>query len=239
MVVTVAVTRSLGRRPRAAVVDNDEHFRERILMPRLRSLHFDVDGMGNARELYRAMMFCDYEIVLLDLDVPDESGVSIASHLRRTSSRLGIVMLGHQVSMRDQRAGLRAGADAVLAKPVDSELLDETVRNLARWVAQAPVQTKSASGWAMDETGWRIVCPSGQQILLTLVERQVMSRLAASSGAVVSRDNLIATISQDPAEFDPHRLEMLIHRLRKRCLKQCGVELPLHAVRGLGYVLAW
>lgn len=236
--MTAAARRALGRKPRVVVVEQDEAFLEQVLRPKLQRLRFDVEATSNARELYRAMLGRSFDIVLLDARPPDECALSIASHLRRCTPALGIVMLGSPVSECERRASLKAGVDAYLTRPLDTSLLADTLRNLLRWITQTPAAGGSTRGWRLDESGWRLYAPNGTEILMSLAERQVILRLAAAAGSVVSREKLIATIAENPDEFDPHRLEMLVYRLRKRCRQKAGLELPLHAVRGVGYVLS-
>jgi DNA-binding response OmpR family regulator len=222
-----------------AVVEDDRIFREDVLLPVLARSGFSVVGMAGALELYRSMTQRSYDLVLLDVGLPDEDGFSITSHLRGLSSRMGIVMLTGYDSVPDRMRGLRAGADAYLAKPVDMEEVVTTLRNLARWVVpdtrEAPVHTK----WRLDEKGWSILTPRGATIEMNLAERQVMAMLAASAGTPVRREVLIARLVKNAYDFDPHRLEMLVHRLRRKCQQLAEEELPLRAVRSVGYVLNW
>lgn len=227
------------RLPTLAVVEDDRTFREDVLLPVLTHSGFSVVGMSAALELYRSMTLRSYDLVLLDIGLPDEDGFSIAAHLRRLSPRVGIVMLTGYDSGPDRMRGLRAGADAYLSKPVDMEELVTTLHNLARWIVPEsnPVQTHSQ--WRLDERGWCILAPSGIEIEMNLAERQVMAMLAAAAGVPVQRETLIARLVKNAYDFDPHRLEMLVHRLRKKCQRLAEQELPLRAVRGIGYVLNW
>lgn len=227
------------RLPTLAVVEDDRTFREDVLLPVLTHSGFSVVGMTGALELYRSMTLRSYDLVLLDIGLPDEDGFSIAAHLRRLSARVGIVMLTGYDSGPDRMRGLRAGADAYLPKPVDMEEVVTTLHNLARWVVPDanPVQTRSQ--WRLDERGWCILAPSGVEIEMNLAERQVMAMLAAAAGVPVQREILIARLVKNAYDFDPHRLEMLVHRLRKKCQRLAEEELPLRAVRGIGYVLNW
>lgn len=230
---------AVRRQPTLAVVEDDRTFREDVLLPVLAHSGFHVVGMAGALELYRSMTLRAYDLVLLDVGLPDEDGFSIAAHLRRLSARVGIVMLTGYDSGSDRMRGLRAGADAYLPKPVDMEEVVTTLHNLARWVVPEtnPVQTRSQ--WRLDERGWCILAPSGVEIEMNLAERQVMAMLAAAAGVPVQRETLIARLVKNAYDFDPHRLEMLVHRLRKKCQRLAEEELPLRAVRGIGYVLNW
>lgn len=224
-----------------AVVEDDEEYRESFLLPKLAAAGFSVHGMASALDLYRAMTIRRYDLVLLDVGLPDENGFGIAAHLRSLSGAIGIVMLTGFGSAQDRVRGLRAGADAYLHKPIDIETLATTLWNLRRRVgttttAELPVRSR---GWRLDEETWRIVTPGGAKIGISLAERQVLSMLAARPGVPVRREALIERLVENVHDFDPHRLEMLVYRMRHKCLQQAGEELPLRAVRGIGYVLVW
>lgn len=227
------------RLPKLAVVEDDRTFREDVLLPVLTHSGFSVVGMAGALDLYRSMTLRSYDLVLLDIGLPDEDGFSIAAHLRRLSPRVGIVMLTGYDSGQDRMRGLRAGADAYLPKPVDMEEVVTTLHNLARWVVADSNGAHTRTKWRLDERGWCILTPGGIEIEMNLAERQVMAMMAASAGIPVQRESLIASLVKNAYDFDPHRLEVLIHRLRKKCQKLAEEELPLRAVRGIGYVLNW
>lgn len=227
------------RRPTVAVVEDDRAFRDEVLLPVLNHAGFAAVGMTGALDLYRAMTLRSFDLVLLDINLPDEDGFSIAVHLRKLSSRVGIVMLTGCDTGEDRMRGLRAGADAYLSKPVDMEEVVATLRNLSRWVLPEPPAASMPTRWRLDEKGWCILSPAGAEIEMNLAERQVMAALAASAGVPVQRETLIAKLVKNAYDFDPHRLEMLIHRLRKKCQQLAEEELPLRSVRGVGYVLNW
>lgn len=238
--MTDARTRAgASRPPTLAVVEDDSAFRDEVLVPVLNQSGFAAVGMARALDLYRAMTLESYDLVLLDIQLPDEDGLSIAAHLRRLSPRVGIVMLTGYASTEDRMRGLRAGADAYLSKPVDMEEVVATLRNLSRWVVQDAEPVAARMKWRLDERGWCILTPRGREIEMSLAERQVMAVLAATPGVPVQRETLIAKLVRNAYDFDPHRLEMLVHRLRKKCQRSAEEELPLRSVRGIGYVLNW
>ena len=161
-----------------------------------------------------------------------------------------MIYTGHGHSL-DRLRGLRAGADAYLVKPLDMAEVVQTLHNVnARRVAQASPQPEGrqqrpvpipapadSGGWRLDRQGWSLLAPCGTPVPLNQAERQVLMALAASPGAPVSREALIARLTGGADGFDPHRLEMLVYRLRQKCRQACGEDLPLRAVRGAGYLL--
>lgn len=225
-------------RTRIAVVEDDAELREEILLPLLRREGFDAVGMSSALSLYRDLVATRFDLILLDVGLPDDDGFAIARHLRSAASKVGLVMLTGHASDADRLKGLKAGVDAYLTKPIDSAELIATLRNLERRLdlgASAPARL----GWTLDALGWKILLADGRAIELSLPERRLMEQLAATPREPVTREVLMAALAEDVDDFDPHRLEMLIHRLRKKCQQATGQELPVRTVRGVGYVLAW
>ena len=226
------------QRDRVAIVEDDDVLREDILVPVLRGASLDVTGFATALSLYRAMIGERFDLVLLDVGLPDEQGTAIARHLRQLLPELGIVMLTGHGTAGDRQRGLDAGADVYLHKPVEPDVLVRVVRDVLRSRSDRVPET-SGEGWRIDEAGWRVLSPGGHAVQLTLAEQQIMRALAAQPGQAVTRDALIARLVGNVHDFDPHRLEMLIFRLRRKCLREAGAALPLQTVRGVGYVLAW
>lgn len=81
------------------------------------------------------------------------------------------------------------------------------------------------------------MAPSGETLALSKSERILLVCLVSAAGEVVSREALLQSLSNDEPDFDPHRLEMLVHRLRRKVQVATGDALPLVTVRGQGYVL--
>ena len=91
--------------------------------------------------------------------------------------------------------------------------------------------------WQLQADGWRLCAPDGTGLDLGRAERAFLQPLFASPGQPVGREALIANLTDSPWDFDPHRLEVLAHRLRNRVRAATGFALPLRAPRGLGYLL--
>jgi DNA-binding response OmpR family regulator len=221
------------------VVEDDPGMRDDILIPGLGDAGFNVVGAGSAAEAYRCMLTRDFSLFVLDIGLPDEDGFTIARHLRPLTNA-GIVMLtGSRRRKVDRIRGLDEGADAYLSKPIDIAVLTATVRSLLRRLRRSGNgrPADALPGWQFDMCTWNLASPRGATVRLTQAERLVVGMLAASSGETVARDTIISRLAQDIHDFDPHRLEMLIHRLRRKVLSVTNEHLPLNAVRGVGYVL--
>jgi DNA-binding response OmpR family regulator len=227
------------------VLEDDPLLRERILLPGLADHGFQVTGSATAAELYRNMLAQRFDIAVLDIGVPDEDGLTVARHLRRISS-IGIVMLSASQERADRIQAMTDGADMFLSKPIDIEILAASLYSLTRRMQGAATQqvvpasneAPPPRGWRLETDGWCLLSPRGAVIALTVPERCIMQQLIAMQGVPVSRSTLIAALSQDVYEFDPHRLEMLVYRLRRKAGEQSGETLPLLTARGSGYVFA-
>ncbi len=222
------------------VVEDDPGMRDDILIPGLKDAGFNVVGAGSAAEAYRSMLSRKFSLFVLDIGLPDEDGLTVARHLRALTDA-GIVMLsGRKRKNTDRVRGLDEGADAYITKPVDIDVLTATLRSLLRRMEQPRTTWREdilPPRWRFDMDGWNLASPAGARVPLTHPERLVVELLAASPGLTVARDTIISKLARDIHEFDPHRLEMLIHRLRRKVLSATNEELPLNTVRGVGYVL--
>lgn len=226
--------------PHVFVLEDDAELRRNILLPGLRSHGFHAHGAGTAAELHRMMSTQRFDLIVLDIGLPDEDGFAVAQHLRSTSD-IGIVILTGHADRQHQLKALKSGADCYFTKPVDLDVLSTTLHNLFRRLTSRPEirdtenPTAQAARWRLTEGGWRLISPRGKTIMLTALEQCLAATLAIEGNAPVSRDHLIRALTRDIYGFDPHRLEMTIHRLRRKVLAHTGETLPLITVRGSGY----
>jgi two-component system response regulator PhoP len=227
-------------RCKVLIVEDDRELRDKVLLPGLQAFGFDATGVGSAAELYRAMAGGSYRLIVLDIGLPDDDGFSIISHLRRGST-VGIVVLTGLQANADRIRGLTEGADLYLTKPVDVEVLAATLHSLIRRIdGIVPTATNTPrSGWSLEAGGWRLLTPNGVVVALSTAERLIVNRLAASPDEPVPRDALLDELAVHIDDFDPTRLEMLVHRLRRKVAAKAGRELPLTVVRRVGYLLAF
>ena len=226
---------------RIAVLEDDALLRERILLPHLREHGFDVTGLATAAALRALLTTTLPDIVVLDVGLPDDDGFNVAQSLRHQHPTLGVVMLTGRQDSRDRIRGLVEGADAYLVKPVEVGVLAATLHSLGRRLeaavsSAAPDSHAGPARWRLDAGGWRLLAPDGRAVALTKSERPLLHRLYGHAGEVVGRDTLIAALTADVYAFDTHRLDSLIHRLRRKVAGACGMPLPLAAVHGEGYV---
>ncbi|MDR6990133.1 response regulator transcription factor [Luteimonas sp. 3794] len=221
-----------------AVLEDEVMLRERILLPGLQRFGFDVVGFETIAALRAHLELRPVDLVVLDVGLPDGDGFSLARALRETRPQLGVVMLTSRAETGDRVRGLAEGADAYLTKPVEIDLLAATLHSLARRIGTTPAPARAPDRrWRMSEDGWCLLSPSGGSAALTQSERRLCRRLFETPGALVSREQLIETLTEQVHDFDAHRIDSMIHRLRSKAHARCGEDLPLTAVRGRGYML--
>ncbi|HDS0949338.1 TPA: response regulator transcription factor [Stenotrophomonas maltophilia] len=225
------------------VVEDDAELRA-LMLDDLQWRGAQAVGLGSAEALYRQLATDRCDIVVLDVGLPGEDGYAVAAHLRQ-AARMGIVMLTGRGEARDMAHGLAQGADLYLVKPLDVDVLAAALQSLRR---RLPAAGEPAAGavaapapapgavWQLRDDGWTLVAPAGAQLALTAAERGLLGLLLDTPGLPVGREQLIAAVAEDPWDFDPHRLDVLVHRLRTRTRRDCAQDLPLRAVRGSGYL---
>ncbi|MET3650560.1 response regulator transcription factor [Dyella japonica] len=222
------------------VLEDDDVLRDQILAPNLRRFGFDVVAIGHPRELGSAFAGRRPDIVVLDVGLPERDGYSVSRELRATQGGIGIVMLTGRGDSVDRVRGLGEGADAYLTKPVDVDVLGATLHSLARRLRMPPVTATapvtSRREWTLDNGGWALRSPRGSSASLTKTESRLLSALLRSPNNVVPREDLIGLLTDNVFEFDPHRLDSIVHRLRRKIRGALGEPLPLTAVHGEGYV---
>lgn len=201
---------------------------------------FDVAGVGNGVELDASLAGRGCDVLVLDLGLPGEDGLSIARRLRHKRPAMGILMLTARSGTEERIAGLEGGADVYLGKPVDMRELAAAIKSLARRLGLERNQ-----GWRLNTRQLRLHGPAGE-IALSGLECAILGTLADAEDHKASRRSLIEALGADYLAYDERRLETLISRLRRK-LADClatgaeagsGGDNPLRALRGQGYIFA-
>lgn len=179
-------------------------------------------------------------IVVLDLNLPGEDGISLCGWLRKTYPQIGIVMLTARVMGVDRAEGYVAGADIYLTKPTRPEELLAVVRNLLRRSQiGAPIseQTQTLS-WTLHVKALRLLSPQSDMLSLTPSECILLQTLASANG-VCSNVQLFDRMGSEGLNdnLDKARLEVLVSRLRRKLATFEGQGFEIKTAHGKGYVL--
>jgi DNA-binding response OmpR family regulator len=221
--------------PLVYLVDDDGDYREEMISG-LSRLGLDIHGFADAATLYRAYAAKPSDIVVIDIHLEGEDGLSIATHLRAAGS-VGIVMATGKGTADDRVDGLQRGADAYLVKPFEPRELAATIFALKKRLNAGQAALPSTPDWALIEGGWVLTDGVGRRLRLTTAEQRLLGRLFSERGKIVERSALVEAIGEDVNDFDYARLDIVTSRLRRRAQK-AGMNLPFHAVRGRGFTFA-
>jgi DNA-binding response OmpR family regulator len=182
---------------------------------------------------------------LLDLGLPGEDGFAIARKLRERW-QCGLIIVTGRGDAVDKVVGLEIGADDYVTKPFDLRELLARIKAVLRRLAppaeaaaapQAPRERLCFDGWELDVAARRLLDRSGESVLLTGGEFDLLCLLAQHAGRVLSRDFLLEhTRGRDAAPFD-RTIDVQIGRLRRKLGDDADDAQVIKSVRGVGYVL--
>jgi len=176
----------------------------------------------------------EFDLVLLDIMLPQLSGMEVLRRLRRTSS-VPIIMLTARDSVVDKVSGLDSGASDYITKPFAIEELLARIRAALRKTIQEDVAVLSASGLLLD-TSRHTVTMMGTPIELTKREFDLLHYLLKNKGLVISREALLENVWGFDFTGETNAVDVYVRFLRGKIDEVFGIKL-IHTVRGVGYVI--
>lgn len=218
-----------------ALVEDNSSLRTELVF-HLNCAGFVATGLADGAALDQHLACLPCSLVILDLGLPGEDGLSICRRLRASRPEIGIVMLTARGMAGDRLAGLQDGADAYLVKPTPPEELLAVVRNLLRRL-QASTRPPEPRSWCFNAATLRLTTPAGLALTLTHAESTLLQTLLRHAPGPASRRQLVEALGGNYLDFDERRLEMAISRLRRKPAQAAPDEEPIRAARGVGYQL--
>ncbi len=227
-----------------AIVDDEPDITQ-LLAGYLSRQGFRVSALGSGHALIELMSADRPDLVLLDLGLPGEDGFAIARQLRERW-RCGLIIVTGRGDAVDKVVGLEIGADDYVTKPFDLRELLARIKAVLRRLAppgdvaaapQAPRERLCFDGWELDVAARQLLDRSGESVVLTGGEFDLLCVLAQHPGRVLSRDFLLEhTRGRDAAPFD-RTIDVQIGRLRRKLGDDADDPRIIKSVRGVGYVL--
>jgi DNA-binding response OmpR family regulator len=196
---------------------------------------FAVDWCETVDGAEHALKINDYDLMLLDLGLPDGEGLDLVRTLRRRQDMMPILILTARGGLDDRVLGLDAGADDYLVKPFQIPELAARCRALLRRPG-ASLGTELTVGNVILHSAERRVSVGGQSVDATPREVDLLECLLRRAGHVVAKPALEGALYSMDAEVTPNALEACVSRLRKR-LTVAGADVQIRTVHGVGYAL--
>jgi two-component system response regulator PhoP len=219
---------------RALIIEDDDDLRRQIV-EHLQARGFAVDSAADGREgLYLATEY-PIDVAIIDLGLPDLSGIEVIRRARAEGLGFPILILTARDRWQDKVEGLEAGADDYLVKPFHAEELLAHVRALLRRAGGWAQPRMQCGPIALDPAG-QTVTLDGAAIELTAYEYKVLEYLMLHAGQVVSKTALTEHIYQEGYDRDSNVIEVFIRRLRRKLDPDESLE-PIETLRGRGYRL--
>ncbi len=175
-----------------------------------------------------------YDLVILDLGLPDLDGLEVLRRLRKAGMLAPVLILTARFDLDDRVSGLDAGGDDYLAKPFALPELEARIRALLR--RGLPVESSVTFGDIAFEPATRQASVHGRELALTAAEATVLGLLLRRPGRVVSKSQFADAIYDHADEKNPAMIEVFISRLRRK-LAEAQSQVVIRALRGLGYRL--
>jgi two-component system, OmpR family, torCAD operon response regulator TorR len=223
------------------VVEDDPVGRE-TLAAYLRRENHRVSEAADGDAMCRVFSHGDVDVVMLDINLPNEDGLSPLRELRR-QSQVGIIMVTGRQDAVDRIVALELGPDDYVTKPYNMRELLPRAKNLARRVAacraNAPDEPKKTfDGWVLDISHWTLTSPQGEEVRLTRAEFELLAAFVANRGRVLTRDALIDQVSHRDRDPLDRTIDVLVGRLRRKIEEDPARSRRIITVHGVGYVFA-
>ncbi|MBS0549724.1 MAG: response regulator [Proteobacteria bacterium] len=227
-------------KPHILVVDDDTRLRE-LLKTFLSRNGFRVSTAREAAEARQQLDALDFDMIVLDVMMPGQTGLEFAAELRKTND-VPILMLTAMGEPKDRIAGLERGVDDYLAKPFEARELLLRIQSVLRRGRPASVEAPAAAGTDRKVTFGPFefdlelgeLTQKGKRVPLTDAEIALLRALGGNLGEVLNREALCKSVGTDVNE---RAIDVQVTRLRRKIEPDAGFPRYLRTVRGQGYRL--
>ncbi|WP_170329803.1 response regulator [Ruegeria arenilitoris] len=222
------------------IVDDDERIRDLLKKFLMRS-GFLVTAARDAAHARRVLSGLDFDMIVLDVMMPGEDGVSLTRTLRETHTT-PILLLTARGETEHRIAGLEAGADDYLAKPFEPKELLLRINAILRRMPETPAQDTATKILNLGPIRYDVergeMWQGEEPVRLTATESQLMKIFSAQPGEPISRAKLVEDLGRDKGQAQERAVDVQITRLRRKIEQDPKQPRYLQTVRGAGYMLA-
>ena len=206
-----------------------------VIVETLSACGHEVIGVDSAEALEQLPTHFVADIAVLDLNLPGESGLSLAQRLRCIQPSIGIVMVTALHALEHKLAGYEHGADLYLTKPIAAEELCATVQALAQRLRRSTAAQPLT--FTLDIAAALLKTPQGD-LALRSSEAALLHALALAPDNTLTTWQALEMLSKPIDDQGKAQLEVVVSRLRGKLVAQGAPALPIRALRGKGYRLA-
>ncbi|WP_412564729.1 response regulator [Thalassobius sp. MITS945101] len=222
------------------IVDDDERIRS-LLQKFLIRNGFLVSAARDAAHARRLLSGLDFDLIVLDVMMPGEDGVSLTRDLRQ-SMATPILLLTAKGETTDRIAGLEAGADDYLSKPFEPKELLLRINAILRRMPDPETKDEAPKVLSLGPIRYDIdrgeLWRGDEMVRLTATESQLMKIFSALPGEAISRAKLVEDLGRDRGQAQERAVDVQITRLRRKLESDPKQPRYLQTVRGAGYMLA-
>jgi len=215
---------------RVILVEDDSLLGEGIVTG-LKQQNYNVEWFQQGEPALEFLKYETFDLMVLDLGLPDISGIELLQRLRKQGSLLPVLILTAMDSVEDRISGLDAGADDYLTKPFDLEEVYARIRALLRRVGGRANPLINYQGIQLDPAA-HSVTKDGKLVNLSRREYDVLLELLENLGRVLSRARLEEGLYSIDEDMASNAVEVHVHHLRKKL----GGKL-IRTIRGVGYTI--
>lgn len=213
----------------------DEELLSRSLAKGLRKLGYAVDCVYDGGAALEAYEINDYDLMILDLNLPVLDGLEVLRRIREQDRDLRVLILSARGTVEDKIGGLDLGSNDYLTKPFDFGELAARIRALLRRSFQQENAVLSCGPLRMD-TAAKSVSANGIPVPLTKKEYGILEYLLRHPGRTVGAEEIIEHVWDSEADPFSNAFKFQLHSLRKK-LEEAGMGLLIETLRGQGYRL--
>jgi two-component system response regulator TctD len=181
------------------------------------------------------MQAIKFEVIILDLGLPDEDGLSVLRAMRQRGDTTPVIIMTARGSLRERVEGLDAGADDYLVKPVALEELVARINALLRRPGNLLGTAVRLGNLTLDTAGRQVFIEDKPQVFGAR-ELAILEHLLRRSGRIIPKKFLENSLYGLGEEISSNAVEVYVHRLRKRLL-EVGANVQVQTVRGVGYMI--
>lgn len=219
---------------RILIVEDDVSL-NRLISEKLKKEHYTVDSCHLGNEAVAYIEGAEYDLIILDIMLPNMSGLDILTHIRSKKNSTPVLLLTAKDSVEDKVKGLDLGADDYMAKPFAFEELLARIRVLIRRHSQKGHEAYQIADLIVDDKA-KTVTRGGVSVSLSSKEYNILLYMIMHKGQVLSRDTLNQHMWNYDYDGSSNIIDVYIRYLRKK-IDEGHEKKLIHTIRGQGYVI--